>query len=408
MSEFYSLIALIGSVQGVTLAWIIYSLRVGNRVANYFLITFLLVASLRLFLLWALHSGKFVAFQEIYVLLAVGFSLGPLLYLYIKALSSEFFRWNKRWLWHFAPTVAVVGMGLIAMMSTSDRHTVDVLNWLNRGEETRMFFSLDWWLPLLATLVLMIYSTMGGVLLFRHDFNIHRLLSDHENKSLSWLWGVVCLCFLTSLLELAVHALQYIGFPVGPRFNVALILNVAIVFLISIRGLQQPVVFRGVREEVPDKVLDQVEEEPADSVSENNGQTSNTETKEKAKYERSGLSEEDALILWGRLQDVMQKDKPYLSCTLNLKELSSRLQVSHNHLTEVINTHSKMNFFEYVNGFRVEYAKILLLSPDTDSMLDVALNSGFSSQSAFSTRFKKSTGFSPSQFKRRQGNKIKS
>jgi AraC-like DNA-binding protein len=62
-----------------------------------------------------------------------------------------------------------------------------------------------------------------------------------------------------------------------------------------------------------------------------------------------------------------------------------------------------MNFFNFVNKYRVEEAKLLLLNSKKEhySILGIANEAGFSSKSAFNTTFKKVTGQTPSDFKNR-------
>ena len=58
-----------------------------------------------------------------------------------------------------------------------------------------------------------------------------------------------------------------------------------------------------------------------------------------------------------------------------------------------------VNFFDYVNGFRVGEAKRLLLDPSKSAftILAVAEEAGFTSKSAFNTAFKKYGPVSPRQ-----------
>jgi len=60
------------------------------------------------------------------------------------------------------------------------------------------------------------------------------------------------------------------------------------------------------------------------------------------------------------------------------------------------------HFFDFVNHHRLEHTKELLSADEIRSLQDVAFESGFSSQFAFSTRFNKETKLTPSQFLRRK------
>jgi AraC-like DNA-binding protein len=78
------------------------------------------------------------------------------------------------------------------------------------------------------------------------------------------------------------------------------------------------------------------------------------------------------------------------------------LNVSPHNLSEVINSKLKQNFYELVNGYRVEEVKRKLQSPEYDmySILGIAYESGFNSKTSFNTIFKKYVGQTPSDYKR--------
>ncbi|MBN1272090.1 MAG: AraC family transcriptional regulator [Candidatus Aminicenantes bacterium] len=61
-----------------------------------------------------------------------------------------------------------------------------------------------------------------------------------------------------------------------------------------------------------------------------------------------------------------------------------------------------VNFFDFVNKYRVEEAKKLFLdvSNNSRSILEQLFDAGFNSKSVFNRVFKKYTGMTPSEFKR--------
>jgi len=95
----------------------------------------------------------------------------------------------------------------------------------------------------------------------------------------------------------------------------------------------------------------------------------------------------------------METQKPYLDSELNLIKLSELLSVSTHHLSYVINTGFEKNFFQYINEFRIDYAKKLLKGNQKLSILGIAYESGFNSKTSFNTTFKKFTNQTPSEFK---------
>ncbi|MEX0662500.1 MAG: helix-turn-helix domain-containing protein [Balneolaceae bacterium] len=117
-------------------------------------------------------------------------------------------------------------------------------------------------------------------------------------------------------------------------------------------------------------------------------------------YERSGLKDEDASQFHHSLLELMKTDKPYLEPKLSLSALADELDLTVNHLSQVINQYEEKNFFDFINSYRVEEFKKRALDPVNSnfSILAIALDSGFNSKSSFNQVFKKFSGKTPSQF----------
>ncbi|NRB37606.1 MAG: AraC family transcriptional regulator [Pseudomonadales bacterium] len=399
-SEFFSQAALIGASQGLTLAIVISSIKRENRLANVLLTAFILIATIRLFLLYLLHSGKFIQTPEIFTLLSLSFAVGPLLYFYVLALSHQSLRLGLKHYLQFLPVPLCIFISLGP--GFSEGRQMDLENWFNRGESI-MNFHLDIILPLLSASWLMLYAVLAGRCLYAHDFTIRQYFSSLEHKTLQWLWVVIGLCFLAGFLEICLQLLPILfDIELAGRLRITLIFNVITMFIIAIMGLKQPVIFS--HPEAAEEAAVEAKEVSA-SMLPVVVPDQDAKADGKQRYKKSGLNTCKLDIIWLKLQQLMHDKKPYLSCTINLRDLAQELNVSHNYLTEVINRQSGSNFFDFINHFRVDFAKQLLSCEKPLPLLDVALESGFSSQSAFSTRFKKVTGLTPSQFLRQQETK---
>ena len=51
---------------------------------------------------------------------------------------------------------------------------------------------------------------------------------------------------------------------------------------------------------------------------------------------------------------LMEKEKPYLEPKLSLGQLAEMLGVAANKLSQVINQYEEKNFYDFVNGYRVQ------------------------------------------------------
>uniref|UniRef100_UPI0030F3F69A helix-turn-helix domain-containing protein n=1 Tax=Paraglaciecola sp. TaxID=1920173 RepID=UPI0030F3F69A len=67
----------------------------------------------------------------------------------------------------------------------------------------------------------------------------------------------------------------------------------------------------------------------------------------------------------------------------------------------LINRHFGVNFYEFINRYRIEEAKKMLIDPKykNTTITDVYLAVGFNSKSVFYTFFKKFEGITPSNYR---------
>jgi len=124
-------------------------------------------------------------------------------------------------------------------------------------------------------------------------------------------------------------------------------------------------------------------------------------------YSKSGLTNHQADLIIEKLEKVMKHEKTYRNNLLKLQDLSNIIDVPTHHLTEILNTRLKQNFYDYINKFRVLEVKNLI-EDDKDkkqNLLTLALEAGFSSKSSFNSIFKKQTGLTPSQYRMESANK---
>jgi AraC-like DNA-binding protein len=119
------------------------------------------------------------------------------------------------------------------------------------------------------------------------------------------------------------------------------------------------------------------------------------------KYAKSGLNHESLEYYKRQLSELMLHEQTYRHPDMTLPELSNLVHCPVNHLSQVINAGFGVSFFDYLNQYRIEDAKKLLgVKDSTHTILTVAFEVGFNSNSAFYAAFKKSCGQTPAQFRR--------
>ncbi|WP_228530383.1 helix-turn-helix domain-containing protein [Tamlana sp. I1] len=118
---------------------------------------------------------------------------------------------------------------------------------------------------------------------------------------------------------------------------------------------------------------------------------------------RKLISDQDLDALKTKLLQLMESQKPYLDPELNLVKLAQQINIPAHQLSYVINSGFNENFFMFVNRYRVEKVKELLLSEEKNhlSIMGIAFEAGFNSKTSFNTTFKKISSQTPSEFKKR-------
>ncbi|WP_017930194.1 helix-turn-helix domain-containing protein [Robiginitomaculum antarcticum] len=107
--------------------------------------------------------------------------------------------------------------------------------------------------------------------------------------------------------------------------------------------------------------------------------------------------------LFKTVKSQFESEQIYLDSTLTLARLAAATRLSKHHLSEVLNRHAGKNFYQFINGYRVDFVCKRLEEGSTQNILDIALEAGFSSKSTFNAIFKQFTGRTPTQYR----NKLK-
>ena len=101
-----------------------------------------------------------------------------------------------------------------------------------------------------------------------------------------------------------------------------------------------------------------------------------------------------------QLATFMDNEKPWLDPELTLSVLAEQVQLNVSQLSYLVNNGFGQNFNDFVNSYRVEEVKRKLGRAEYQhlSLLGIAFESGFNSKATFNRAFKKLTGQAPSQY----------
>jgi AraC-like DNA-binding protein len=104
-----------------------------------------------------------------------------------------------------------------------------------------------------------------------------------------------------------------------------------------------------------------------------------------------------------KLKTLMEQQQLYLDPTLNIGQLAKKAGYPEYLVSLLINQKYQQTFREYINQLRVGAATSMLQDfKNTNTILDIAYASGFTSKSTFNSAFKKMVNKTPSQFRTAQ------
>jgi YesN/AraC family two-component response regulator len=118
------------------------------------------------------------------------------------------------------------------------------------------------------------------------------------------------------------------------------------------------------------------------------------------KYSGSILENDAYKTIINKAKQHIENDKLYKKEKLTLSELSKSVNTNPKYLSQAINDYLQLSFVDFINSYRVEEAKKLILDKKNGNLTleAIGLMAGFKSKSAFFRAFKKATQLTPNQF----------
>lgn len=117
-------------------------------------------------------------------------------------------------------------------------------------------------------------------------------------------------------------------------------------------------------------------------------------------YANNKISQDLAIQLETRLNHIMLTEQLYKNANLSLPVLAKKLQVSVPQLSQLLNDNLNKSFALYVNGFRIQEAKKLLVENSNLTIDLISEASGYNSQSTFYSSFKQFENMTPARYRK--------
>ena len=112
--------------------------------------------------------------------------------------------------------------------------------------------------------------------------------------------------------------------------------------------------------------------------------------------------------LMERIDELMESEKLYLNNGLKISDIADAFHLHRNDISACINSQTGCTFTQYINRYRIEYAKRLMRQQPEKKVSSVWMEAGFGSEQTFFKTFRAATGISPKEWMAQIRNQPKS
>lgn len=363
--------------------------------------TYMLIIGIYFFVNASFITGPLGISQITYYFIAPLFvCLNPFYFFYVKALTTEKFRFKPKMLLHFLPAII---LAIHNLLSVAGGYFIELPPDAPDGMQPHADFlaSLSGFSVIFLAIAIYYIQVIGYTarmifMLIQHKKKLDVYFSYKDNISLNWLWLFISILLLFTVFDALVYFTTWFK---DTRFIYFIIMVLFNNFL-GYFGIKQTDIYLTRITHLPVKsevVIPVIEQSQPLAIVDEDITTEN-------KYSGSSLSEEQKIELLHKIIELMEKESIYKDSNLTINDIAFRLQTNYKYISQVINEKLSRNFYNFVNEYRVERAKEMLLDKSFDklSLEGIASMVGFHSRSAFNNAFKKYAGATPTAFKNSQ------
>lgn len=118
------------------------------------------------------------------------------------------------------------------------------------------------------------------------------------------------------------------------------------------------------------------------------------------KYAAKKIEDSAAHQLLKKLEVLMEGEEIYRNPNLKLPDVAEKLNIIPHQLSQLVNDNLGKSFSTFINEYRIEAAKKMLVTHSEYSLDAIGYEAGFNSKSTFYAAFKKITGTTPAKYKK--------
>lgn len=327
----------LGAFNGVLLSIYFAVVARKKKFSNYFLSLLLFVLSIRI-----IKSVFFFFKPDLSgIFIQIGLSacilIGPFLYLYIKSQTKE--TNTQKWAYHIIPYLIIITVvGYFYPYWPNKKIWSSIL--------VRIIY-IQWFVYILLASI-----CLKSIL--KNLFNANSKLKQNEVWLLSVFAG-------TTIVWIAYNSASFTSYIVG-AISFSFVLYLLILLLVLKKN--KSTLFFEARE----------------------------------KYQNKKIKAADAVLIANDLK-LIKNEKLFKNPDIKLSDIAKKLNILPHTLSQFLNENLGKSFSLFMNEYRIEEAKKLLILNNNFTVEAIGYESGFNSKSTFFTTFKNITGTTPSKYK---------
>lgn len=380
-----AILFLVGAFQGVVLSLAIFfggQLRNSSkRILAVFIV--ILTSQMLLKVISKDWIGNYFSYFGI-VAYQIPFLFGPVVFLFAASVATRNWKFKPLYFLHFFPFVFLAILIFLISQGITNQVAYLLPNTLFR----QVLFLI------IQLTSVCFYGYSAWTLTTSFENNLQSTFSSLARVSVTWLKQFIIASMLTSLITSIALSLMYYFYPLHQEIRYLLLCQGLLIYWITYKAIVDPQLFAfGSLVEVGVKPIS----------------VGTSPLKASKKYAHNFLSEEDTNRIKEKVIEKMECGKLFLNANVSIDDFSKATGESRHNISRVINESLKVNFFDFVNGYRVAMAKKLLAQTAMNhyTIAAIAFECGFNSISSFNIVFKKYESLTPSAYKKQKQNQAK-
>ncbi|TBN06909.1 AraC family transcriptional regulator [Hyunsoonleella flava] len=312
-----------------------------------------------------------------YFLYNIAIALGPLIYLYVKSVTTSNFSFKKQYWWHFALAFTFIGYRIFIFVYDASQPG------FNATQNGILKIKVDEAIvqPAMGFIefpFMLLYLAFTLQLFYNYRKRIKQYFSNTYKLELNWILSFLLLFtvmfFYDTIQTIVGSFVTDLSYAQRWWLN---LLSALVTLYIGIKGY--------FTDTTKLNKLNFRFSPSLEAIPQNTDQESS-----------KSISKKDIATV----KALMEDDKVYLNPELNLADMAQQANMSRGQLSEIINSGFNQNFNDFVNGYRVNAFKKMIQNDKHRqlSLLGIAQDCGFNSKATFNRVFKKLTNTSPTEY----------